>query len=121
MSGPTGERGAVTVEAAISLCALVVVFGVLLAGVVALFGQLGCTDAAREAARLLSRGQQQLAEDAVRNLAPAGAKLAVHPVGETIEVEVLAEPVTGLLPGVHLRGEAFTVLEPGVGAGRDTG
>jgi hypothetical protein len=121
MSGPAGERGAVTVEAAISLCALVAVFAVLLAGVAALFGQLGCTDAAREAARLLSRGQRQLAEDAVRNLAPGGARLAVHAVGDTLEVEVLAEPAGGLLPGVHLRGEAFAVLEPGVGAGHDTG
>jgi hypothetical protein len=121
MSAPAGERGAVTVEAAIALCALIAVFGVLLAGVAALFGQLGCTDAASEAARLLSRGQRQLAEDTVRSLAPVGARLTVHDIGDTIQVEVLAEPAGGLLPGVQLRGEAFAVLEPGVGADHGVG
>lgn len=121
MSASAGERGAVTVEAAIALCALVAVFGVLLAGVAALFGQLGCTDAAGEAARLLSRGERQLAEDTVRSLAPAGARLTVHEIGDTIQVEVVAEPVGGLLPGVHLRAEAFAVREPGLAADHGVG
>lgn len=110
------DRGAVTVEAAIALCALVTVFGLMLGGVAAIADQLRCTDAAREAARLLARGQRQLAEDAVRNIGPAAARLAVRDEGDTVTVEVSAEPLSGMLPGVHLRGEAYAVLEPGVRA-----
>ncbi|WAL66082.1 pilus assembly protein [Amycolatopsis cynarae] len=110
-AGP--DRGAVTVEAAIGLCALTVVFGLLIAAVTAVSGQLRCVDAAREAARLIARGQRPLAEQAVTETAPAGARLTVRIEGETAIVEVTADPVGGLLPGVRLRGRAFTVLEPG--------
>lgn len=110
-AGP--DRGAVTVEAAIGLCALTVVFGLLIAAVMAVTGQLRCVDAAREAARLIARGQRPLADQAVAEIAPAGARLAVRIEGETATVEVTAEPAGGLLPGVQLRGRAYTVLEPG--------
>jgi hypothetical protein len=114
-AGPRGrDRGAVTVEAAIGLCALMVVFGLVLAGVAAVGGQLGCTDAAREAARLIARGQRQLAEQAVAEIAPTGARLAVEALGDAITVHVDAEPINGLLPGIHLHGRAYAVLEPGV-------
>jgi hypothetical protein len=108
------DRGAVTVEAAIALCALTVVFGLMLAGVVAVAGQLGCEDAAREAARLIARGQRPLADQAVAQLAPEGARLTVAADGDAVIVDVSAEPVGGLLPGIHLHGRAYTVLEPGV-------
>jgi Flp pilus assembly protein TadG len=113
-AGP--DRGAVTVEAAIAVCALVVVLGLILGGVAAVADQLRCMDAAREAARLLTRGQRELAEDVVRTIAPRGAVLSVRGEGDTVTVEVAAEPLGGLLPGVHLRAEAYAVLEPGVGA-----
>jgi Flp pilus assembly protein TadG len=115
------DRGAATVEAAIALCALVVVLGLMLGGVAAVADQLRCTDAAREAARLLARGQRQRAEDAARNIAPHAARLTVRGEGDTVTAEVFAEPLGGLLPGVHLRGEAYAVLEPGVGADRASG
>lgn len=108
------DRGAVTVEAALCLCALVAVLALVIAGVGAVAGQLRCTDAAREAARLVARGDTALAEEAVRTAAPEGAKLTVTHSGETVTVLVTAEPAgLGLLPGVRLRAEAFAVSEPG--------
>jgi Flp pilus assembly protein TadG len=111
------DRGAVTVEAAIALSSLVVVLGLILGGVAVVADQLQCTDAAREAARLVTRGQRELAEDAVRNIAPHGSRLAVRREGDTVMVEVLAEPLGGLLPGVQVGAEAYGVLEPGERAG----
>jgi len=108
------DRGAVTVEAAIALCALTAVFGLILAGTVAITGQLRCADAAREAARLVARGQRQLAEQAVARIAPGGARLVVETSGDDVTVEVRAEPIGGLLPGIHLLGRVQTIMEPGV-------
>ncbi|OXM72154.1 MULTISPECIES: TadE family type IV pilus minor pilin [Amycolatopsis] len=111
-AGP-GDRGAVTVEAAIALCALAVVVGLVLAGFTALANQLRCTDAAREAARLLARGEPQLAAQAVEQIAPPGASLSVKTEGDSITVEVRAAPAGGPFPGLHLTANAFAVLEPG--------
>ena len=112
------DRGAVTVEAAIALCALLVALGLILGGVGVVADQLRCTDAAREAARLLARGQRQLAEEAVRKIGPSGSRLAVRGEGGTVTVEVSAEPLDGMLPGLRVRAEAYGVLEPGEGADR---
>lgn len=114
-AGP--DRGAVTVEAAIALCALTVFVGLLFAGFTAITGQLRCVDAAREAARLVARGQPQLAAQAVERIAPRGAELSITPAGEGVSVEVSANPAGGLLPGVRITGTAFAVLEPGVSDG----
>jgi Flp pilus assembly protein TadG len=108
------ERGAVTVEAAIALCALTVVFGLLVGGVLMFTGQFRCADAAREAARLIARGQRELAERAVEQIAPHGARLIVETRAGDVRVEVRAEPVGGLLPGVRFLAEAHAMLEPGV-------
>lgn len=109
------DRGAVTVEAAIALFALVAVLALSFAGIVAVVDQLRCTDAAREAARLAARGEPERATEAVARIGPSGARLELteHPDGITVLVH--AEPAGGLLPGVQLRGEAFAVPEPGVG------
>jgi hypothetical protein len=106
------DRGGVTVEAAIAVCGLLVVLVLGACGITAVIGQLRCTDAAREAARLVARGERDRAEAAVRSVAPAGARVVVHPEGDAVRVEVSAEPALGLLPGVHLRAQAFAVLEP---------
>lgn len=112
------DRGAVTVEAAIALLALVIVLALSLAGVVAVVDQLRCTDAAREAARLAARGEPERARAAVARIGPSGARLELDTGVDGITAVVLAEPAGGLLPGVQLRGEAFAVPEPGVGEGR---
>lgn len=111
-----GDRGAVTVEAAIALFALVAVLAMTFAGITAVADQLRCTDAAREAARLAARGESARVGEAVARIAPEGATVRVSEQPDGIAVTVLAEPVGGLLPGVRLRGEAFAVPEPGVRA-----
>lgn len=107
------DRGAVTVEAAIGLSALTLVFGMVLAGVAAVAGQFGCLDAAREAARLLARGEQWPVQEVVTELAPRGARLAVRRDETGVTVDVSAEPIGGLLPGIHLHGQAHAKFEPG--------
>ncbi|GLY68611.1 TadE family type IV pilus minor pilin [Amycolatopsis taiwanensis] len=111
---PVTDRGAVTVEAAIALSALTLVFALLLAGTVTMTDQLRCADAAREAARLISRGEPRLAEEAVARIAPQGAQLSVNTEGDNVMVQVRANAVAGLLPGVNLVAVVHTVLEPGV-------
>lgn len=110
-----GDRGAVTVEAAIAVCALVAVLALCFAGITAVVDQLRCTDAAREAARLMARGEPARARAAVAEIGPGGARLEVDETANGITVRVHAEPASGLLPGIELTGEAFAVPEPGVG------
>jgi Flp pilus assembly protein TadG len=110
------DEGSVTVEAALGLAALTVVTVLLLAGLTVLTGQLRCTDAAREAARLLARGQPQEAAAAVHAIAPPGANLNIQQAGDAITVKVTAQPAGGLLPAVHLNATAYAVAEPGTEA-----
>lgn len=107
-----GDRGAVTVEAALALCSLVVVLGVILAAVSAVAAQLRCVDAAREAARLTARGEQDRAEQLARRIAPRGATVAVTVRGDEILTRVAANPVAGMLPGIEVAAEAAAVMEP---------
>jgi Flp pilus assembly protein TadG len=113
-----GERGSATVEAALAVCAVVVVLAMALAGAAAVLGQLRCTDAAREAARLVARGEHGQAEDAARTVAPAGATVIIRVDGDEVIVEVSARPAGGVLPGLSIRAEAMAVLEPGVAGSR---
>lgn len=118
---PERDRGAVTVEAAISVCALVVLLAMLLTGIGAVIDQLRCTDAAREAARLVARGEQHRARQAVERIGPRDARLRVSTSGDEITVRVSAEAAGGLLPGVRLRAEAYAVAEPAAEPGHRTG
>ncbi|MGH3517927.1 MAG: TadE family type IV pilus minor pilin [Haloechinothrix sp.] len=111
----SGDRGAVTVEAAVALFALVAVLGLTLAGLMAVADQLRCTDAAREAARLAARGDTDLVDDAVARIAPSGASWQLRQDRAGITVTVHARPAGGLLPGLRIRAQAFAVPEPGVG------
>jgi hypothetical protein len=113
-SQPLGhDTGAVTVEAAISLLSLFLALAMVCGGTIAVADQLRCTDAAGEATRLITRGERQLAEEAVRNIAPSGSRLVVRGDGDTVTVEVSTEPLGSLLPGLQVRAEAYGVLEPG--------
>lgn len=120
--GPDGavvsreDEGSVTVEAALGLAGLTVVTVLLVAGLTLLTSQLRCTDAAREAARLVARGQPHEAAAAVHQIAPAGASLEVHQEGDAITVEVTAHPAGGLLPAIDLSARAYAVAEPGMEA-----
>jgi hypothetical protein len=106
------DCGMVTVEAAVSLCAFVTVLAMVLAGTSMVLDQLRCTDAAREAARLVARGEQARVGDAVRRIAPGGATFAVRTVGDGIEVSVWDPAAGGLLPGVRVGADAYAVPEP---------
>jgi hypothetical protein len=109
------DAGMVTVEAAVALCAFVVVLGLALASIAAVTDQLRCTDAAREAARLVARGEPDRARAAAEQIAPRGARVGIRVDGDAISVEVHAVPAAGLLPGLRLTGRAFAVAEPGGG------
>ncbi|MGH3707042.1 MAG: TadE family type IV pilus minor pilin [Pseudonocardiaceae bacterium] len=111
-AGRAGDRGAVTVEAALALCSLVVVLALVLAAVSAVAAQLRCVDAAREAARLTARGDHDRAEELARRVAPRGAVVAVIVRGDEVTARVSANPVAGLLPGIEVKAEAVAVLEP---------
>jgi hypothetical protein len=107
-----GDRGAVTVEAAVALVAFVVFLNMALIGLAAGVEQVRCVDAAREAARLAARGEPALAEEAAARIAPAGAEITIDTQGEHVQVTVEVNPVNGLLPIIDLRAEAFAVREP---------
>ncbi|MFC3898954.1 TadE family type IV pilus minor pilin [Lentzea rhizosphaerae] len=97
----------VTVEAAIAVCALLVVMGLAVAGLTAVVEQMRCTDAAREAARLTARGERQRGEAAVGQIAP-GAGVVIHDQVDAVKVVVHKRGPLGL----PLSAEAFAVLEP---------
>jgi Flp pilus assembly protein TadG len=97
----------VTVEAAIAVCALLVVMALAAAGLTAVIEQMRCTEAAREAARLTARGERQRGEEAAGQIAP-GANLAFRHEGDAVRVIVTKR---GPL-GVPLSAEAFAVVEP---------
>ncbi len=111
---PDRDAGAVTVEAAIALGAFVTVLALALGAISAAIDQLRCIDAAREAARLVARGEPERARAAANLIAPASADVAITMRGDTIQVDVRAKPVNGLLPGLQLHGAAYAIAEPGV-------
>lgn len=111
----TDDRGTVTVEAALALCSLVVVLALVLAAVSAVAAQLRCVDAAREAARLTARGEQDRAEELARRVAPAGAVVVVTVHGDEVTARVSANAAAGLLPRIEIRAEAAAVMEPAAG------
>ncbi|MFI6101020.1 TadE family type IV pilus minor pilin [Lentzea sp. NPDC051213] len=97
----------VTVEAAIAVCALLVVVGLGAAGLTAVIEQLRCTDAAREAARLAARGERQRGEAAAGEIVP-GAAVVFRDEGDVIRVVVSQKGPLGL----PLSAEAVAVVEP---------
>ena len=119
------DGGMVTIEAAVALCAFVTLLAMVLAGVSMVLDQIRCVDAAREAARLVARGEPDRAADAVRRIGPPRATMSITTNGDAITV-VVADPAGGsMLPGVHVHGEAYAVREPDdpdpTATGRPTG
>lgn len=105
----SGDAGAVTVEAAFAIAALVSVLVVCLAGLDAVVLQIRCVDAAREAARLAARGDDGVA--AAQRVGPAGAVVSVRREGALLVARVSAR--SALLPGVAIGAEAVSVAERG--------
>lgn len=102
------DRGGVTVEAAVAVCGLVAVLVLGIAAVMAVIGQLRCTDAAREAARLVARGDAARAGGVVEAIAPEGARWTLRREADTASVEVTVSRL-----GVELRARAYAVVERG--------
>jgi Flp pilus assembly protein TadG len=111
------ERGAVTAEAAVVL-PLLAVFSVGLAWLVSLgVAQVRVQDAAREAARVIARGESPAAgTSAAQKVAPRGATVTVHSGGDTVDVGVTAA-VRGpggffsFLPEVDVHADSVAALE----------
>jgi hypothetical protein len=112
-----GDRGSVTVEAALALCGLALVVAMAIGAVATVAASLRCTDAARELARLAARGEADRGRAVAARLAPMGARIVLQIRGDEAVAEVTAPPVR-LLP-VHVRGKAVAMLEPGVAPALD--
>jgi Flp pilus assembly protein TadG len=106
------DSGMVTIEAAVALCAFVTVLAMALAGVSMVLDQIRCTDAAREAARLVARGEPDRAADAVRQIAPPGATLSITTDADAITVVVQDPAAGGWVPGVRVHADAYAIQEP---------
>jgi hypothetical protein len=109
---PAGDRGSVTIEAAIGLATLVVVMALCVAVLAAMVAQVRTTDAAGEAARLAARGDEAGARAVVERLAPGGSELQLSGSG-MVTARVVA-PAGALLPGIRLGATAVAVREPDV-------
>lgn len=102
----------VSVEAAFALAGLMAVVTMTVMLLMNLLLAIRCQDAAREAARLASRGDGNGARSVVSELAGNRASLSVVVDGDLVRVTVTA-PGTGFGPAP--RGTATAALEPGAG------
>ncbi|WP_067703895.1 TadE family type IV pilus minor pilin [Nocardia jejuensis] len=98
-----------TVEAAIALAALTAVLVLCAGALLAATAQVRCVDAAREAARLAARGEEERATVVARQVAPPHAVVTLLVDGESVLAEVSAR--APLLP-LTLRASAVAAREP---------
>lgn len=105
------EGGFSTVEAALAIASLVAVFVLAVCGVAAVSTQVRCVDAAREAARLVARGDENRAIGAARRIGPPTAAVEVRREGDFVVARVTAQ--IRFLPGIRLGSTAIAALEPG--------
>ncbi|GAB3443124.1 TadE family type IV pilus minor pilin [Actinophytocola sediminis] len=109
---PDNDSGMVTVEAGMVFAGFVLVLALCLSSIAAAMDQLKCTDAAREAARLTARGEQDKAVSTARQIAPDDAVVRISTTGDKIHVSVTAAPASGLIPGLELSADAYAIAEP---------
>jgi hypothetical protein len=107
------DRGAVTVEAALALCSLVVVLALSIAAIAAVAASVRCLDASRELARLAARGEPDRGRAVAAELAPAGARVELVRVEDTVTASVSVQLVRPL--PMRIGGRAVAAVEPGVG------
>ena len=110
MTTVSGDRGAVTIEAALALGTLALVTTLSIGAIAAVGAAVRGTAAARERARLAARGEPDRGRAVAARLAPSGAQIALTVRGDEATVEVTAAPVP-VLP-VRVTGRAVAVLEP---------
>ena len=85
-------------------------FVLCLAGITAVSMQVRCVDAAREAARLAARGDDRMAVEAARRIAPDGALVRVQHDGDFFVATVVAH--SKLLPTLDIGAKAVSSAEP---------
>jgi hypothetical protein len=90
----------------------VVVLALCVGGVTAVSMQVRCVDAAREAARLAARGDEDSAAAAARAIAPGGATLQLRRDGGFVVARVTVR--SRLLPGLVIGAEGVAAAEPAV-------
>jgi TadE-like protein len=118
---PGREQGMVTAETAAVLPVLVVVLVAAVWVVAAASAQLRCTDAAREAARALARGDGVATSRSLAvAVAPGGATVGISVEGDLVRVRVsalapLPAPLGGLVPAPTLGGSAVAMRERPLG------
>lgn len=107
------DAGTVTAELAACLPVLVLVLGVALSAVGAAGTRVRLQDAAREAARLAARGDDETARQVSARIAP-GSQLQLRSTdGEVVAtVHATVHPLTDLLPGLGLTETAVAAIEP---------
>lgn len=116
------ERGVVTAEAAAVLPLLVAVTMAMLWLLVVGIGQMQVTDAAREAARAVARGESTEHAERLALIAAPGSDVAVARDGDLVVVTVsrtLASPggLFDVVPGARVAAEAAAVPEEGEARG----
>lgn len=113
----TGDRGAVTVEAAFASVGLVALLAVLVSAISVVLVQVQCVDAAGAIARQAARGDASGVAEAERHL-PQGGHVVVRRTATTVTVDVGAR--VAIVPGTHvaldLSAASTAVLEPGGGS-----
>ncbi|KRF16560.1 hypothetical protein ASG90_09765 [Nocardioides sp. Soil797] len=109
------ERGAVTAETALVLPLLMVVTLAMVWMLTFGVAQMKSTDAAREAARALARGESPDRAAALAHEVVAGAEVSIVEEGDTVRVTVEAQVPSpgGLLDGINgtTHGEAVALRE----------
>ncbi|RMI45379.1 TadE family type IV pilus minor pilin [Streptomyces triticirhizae] len=107
------DPGAVTVESALVIPALVLFFGALLCGLGAFAAQSLCQDAARAGARAAARGEPaEEVSRVARDIAPGNARVEVGRDGAFVRVDVSVPSwATGVL-GLAVEGRAVAHVEP---------
>jgi hypothetical protein len=107
-----GEDGMVTVESAISVSAiLLVVFAAALA-LLAVASHVRCVDAAREAARLAARGDDEHARSSAQAVAPPGALVSIDEGPDIVTATVTFH---GPIFSVDLGAKSVAAKEPVAG------
>lgn len=111
----SSQRGFVTAETALVLPTLLGLGFALAFVIAAAADRIRCADAAWEAARGLARGDSAAAAQAVRQLAPHGASMAIDSSGGHVTVRVSTALAFGnaILPILHVDGHAEVACEPG--------
>lgn len=99
-------------EAALAIGTLIAVIAMAMAAVAATIAQVRCVDAAREAARLIARGDGERAVAAATAVGPPGMTLASTRSVDTVTVRVRAPTA---LPGFTVTAVAVAAVEPGRG------